>query len=50
MQNLKSPNILNLSNTIDLKLGKSMWDVNNKGLRKCHLQILNFNKVKVKVL
>ena len=29
---------------MDLNLGKFMWDVNNKGLPKCLLQILNVNK------
>ena len=43
----KSLNILNLSNTLDLYLGKFMWEVNNTGLPKCLMQILNFNKEKV---
>ena len=40
----KSLNILNLSNTLNLYVGKFMWDVNNTGLPKCLMQILNFNK------
>ena len=40
----KSLNILNLRNTMDLNLGKFMWDVNNKGLPKCLSQILNFDE------
>ena len=41
----KSLNVLNLSNTMDLNLGKFMWDVHHKGLHQCLTKILNFEKV-----
>ena len=45
IQNLsKSLNVLNLSNTMDLNLGKFMWDVHHKGLPQCLMKILNFDK------
>ena len=40
----KTLNLLNLTNTIDLNLGKFMWDVNTKALPQSLLKVLNFNK------
>ena len=42
----KSLNILNLSNTIDLNLGKFMWEVNTKALPKSLLKVLEFDQEK----
>ena len=42
----KSLNILNLSNTIDLNLGKFMWEVNTKTLPRSLLTVLEFDQVK----
>ena len=40
----ESLNILNLSNTIDLNLGKFMWEVNTKALPKSLLKVLEFDQ------